>query len=172
MNLREKAPVRGTHSPDTESSVTFERGDELPNRCFCTCQSGCVAWRPCARRINSPPTKSRHAAPNDRCSAVAASAGLPRVRIRQTGLLHESMTKKKGRPWASLSLKLSASAHLNGGLQDSAFGGHGLGVGLVVALRLDELHQLRGQVDVRLLQCACLHGAKGAGLGRTLHRHA
>jgi hypothetical protein len=47
-----------------------------------------------------------------------------------------------------------SSGHLDDGLHDGAFSGNGLGVGLVVALRLDQVDQLAGQVDVGVFQGA------------------
>jgi len=46
----------------------------------------------------------------------------------------------------------NASGHLDDGLHDGALSGDGLGVRLIVALGLDQVHQLVGQVDVGVLQ--------------------
>ena len=50
------------------------------------------------------------------------------------------------------------SGHLDDCLHDGTFGGNGLGVRLVVALRLDQLHQFLRQIHIRAFQRVGLNG--------------
>src|SRR5690606_20411264 len=81
----------------------------------------------------------------------------------------QTKTGARRLPFSSV---MQPSGHVDGGLHDGAFGGDRLGVRLVVALRLDQLHQLGGQVDVGFLQGASLNGPEGTGLGHALDRYA
>lgn len=51
------------------------------------------------------------------------------------------------------------STQVDDGLGDGAFSLDGLGVGLIVALGHDQVHQLVGQLDVGILQCTSLNSA-------------
>mgnify|MGYP006201538127 CR=1 FL=1 len=55
------------------------------------------------------------------------------------------------------------SGHLNDGLHDGALGRDGLGVRLIVALALDQVYQLVGQVNVGLFQRVGSDRPQGTG---------
>jgi len=65
-----------------------------------------------------------------------------------------------------------ASSHLNDGLHDGALGGDGLGVRLVVALRLDQVDQFVGQIDVGLFQGVRNDGTQSPGFRCIVTRNA
>jgi hypothetical protein len=72
---------------------------------------------------------------------------------------HKKAPRVRGFLWSA-----TASGHLDDGLHDGALGGDGLGVRLIVALGLDQVHQLIGQVDVGVLQGVGHDRTQGTGL--------
>src|SRR5690349_15257962 len=65
-----------------------------------------------------------------------------------------------------------ASGHLNDGLHDGALSRDGLGVRLVVALRLNQVDQFVGQVDVGLFQGVGNDRTQSTSLRRIVARDA
>ena len=61
---------------------------------------------------------------------------------------------------------------VDNGLGYSIFSLNGFGIGLIVALRHDQIDQLLGDIDVRLLQRTGLNTAQCTRSGRTYYRLA
>src|SRR5476649_1951081 len=100
---------------------------------------------------------------------AGSNMGLSAVIRPEVGIFPDAKWQAKKSPSIEgLSLRVrvrpTASGHLNDGLHDGALSGDGLGVRLIVALGLDQVYQLVGQVDVGVLQGFGHDRTQGAGL--------